>query len=168
MGEEEKMTQNTSPDYPLRRWHQQAAKHPGFIGYALSLLRERHAMAEEQQRNPIGIPPEANYDPVWLHFQAMGFPRAGEAFARDVEEIAEYLSREAQEQYHLTVTFDLQGLLELLTEARREMALKLISLQPFAVVVHGLETLPATSGRSAYFLYLPEGVKEATVERKER
>jgi hypothetical protein len=142
------MTQHTSPDYPLKSWYKQAAKHPGFIGYALSLLRERHAVTEEQQRGAVGIPPEVNYDPVWLHLQAMGFPHAGEDFERGVEAIAEYLTRKAQEQYHLTVTLDMQGLLELLTEARREMALKLTSPQPFAVTVRGLGALPATAMRS--------------------
>lgn len=158
------MTRNTSADYPFKRWHQQAAKQPGFIGYALSLLRERNAMTEEQQREAIGISTEANYDPVWLHLQAMGFPRAGEDFARDVERIADYLSQQAQEQYHLAVSFDTQGLLDLLVEARTEMALKLTSAQPFAVTVRGLGTLLATGMRSEYLVYLPQGVEEARVE----
>ncbi len=164
MGEQEKMAQNTSPDYPLKRWHQQAAKHPGFIGYALSLLRERNAVTEEQQREVIGIPPQADYDPAWLHLQAMTFPRAGEDFKQDVERIAEYITRKVQEQHHLSVALNVWGLLELLVEARKEMALKLTSLQPFAVIIHGLGTLLATGTRSEYLVYLPEGVEEATIE----
>ena len=157
------MAQNT-PDYPLRGWHQRVAKRPGFVGYALSLVRERNAVTEEQQRRAIGIPAEANYDPAWLHLQAMKFPRAGEDFQQDVERIAEYVVQKVQEQQHLTVTFDMPGLLELLVEARKETALKLSSLQPFAVTVRGLGTLFATDMRSEYLIYLPEGLDEATIE----
>ncbi|HZU03368.1 MAG TPA: hypothetical protein VFA10_27120 [Ktedonobacteraceae bacterium] len=157
------MTQHTSSDYPLKRWHQKAAGHPGFIGYGLRLLRERTPMTEEQQRTALGIPTEAAYNPVWLTLQALSFPRAAN-FEHDVQRIAEYVVQKAQEQNQLAVALDSAALVRLLTDARKEMALKLSSLQPFAVVVQGVGTFFADEMRSGYLVYLPEGVDEATIE----
>lgn len=158
------MTQYISPDYPLKGWHQQAARNPGFIGYGLSLLRERTPMTEEQQRAALGIPPEAAYDPLWLSLQAMPFPRAEATFERDVQKIAEYVAQKGKEEHQFVVTVDGQALLHLLTEARKEMALRLTSLQPFAVTVRGVGTFFAAQMPSEYLVYLPEGIDEATIE----
>lgn len=158
------MQSQPSSNDPFDRWREQAAKYPGFIGYALALLRERSGQLEAQQRSSVDIPLDPAYDAIWLQLQALSMPREGNHFASDVERIAGYVAQKAQEDHHLTVSLNSQGLRDLLVEARGEMAVQLTARQPFVVTVDGVEVFVATGEGDHYSVYLPERAKEAAID----
>jgi hypothetical protein len=67
----------------MASWYDYTADEPGFVGYWLSLLRERQGVTADEQQNEFGAEARA-----FLRLQAMPLPRT-HSLARDAHRIAE-------------------------------------------------------------------------------
>jgi hypothetical protein len=64
-------------------WYRYASQRPGFVGFALRLVRERTGQSKEEQRHEFGTDEQS-----FLHLQGMPLPRS-ESLPSDANRIAE-------------------------------------------------------------------------------